>query len=49
MRVADAEALYERVSVGTPVEIVYEIHGWEDDIGPVIYPDLYALAVETHP
>jgi lipoprotein-anchoring transpeptidase ErfK/SrfK len=49
MRVADAEALYERVSVGTPVEIVYEIHGWEDDIGPVTYPDLYALAVETHP
>jgi len=49
MQVADAEALYARVSVGTPVEIVYELQGWEDEIGPVTYPDLYASAIESRP
>ncbi len=49
MQVADAEALYARVLVGTPVEIVYQLHGWEDEVGPVTYPDLYALAVQTLP
>ncbi len=47
MQVADAEALYERVLVGTPVEIVYQLHGWEDEVGPVTYPDLYAHGKET--
>ena len=47
MQVADAESLYARVSVGTPVEIVYDVHGWEDDIGPVTYPDLYALSGDS--
>ena len=49
MQVADAEALYARVSIGTPVEIVYELHGWEDERGAVTWPDLYALASETPP
>jgi hypothetical protein len=49
MRVADAESLYARVTIGMPVEIVYDVHGWEDEIGPVTYPDLYALGKETRP
>jgi len=49
MQVADAEALYARVSVGTPVEIVYELQGWEDGKGPVSYPDLYAQGPQTQP
>lgn len=47
MQVVDAEALYERVSVGTPVEIVYQLHGWDEELGSVTYPDLYAHGKET--
>ena len=49
MHVADAEDLYARVAVGIPVEIVYELQGWEDGRGPVSYPDLYATDPQTPP
>ena len=34
--------------VGTPVEIVYRLHGWDEELGAVTYPDLYAHGKETH-
>jgi lipoprotein-anchoring transpeptidase ErfK/SrfK len=46
---ADAEAVFAQVQRGTRVDIVYELQGWDDTIGPVNYPDLYALAAETRP
>jgi lipoprotein-anchoring transpeptidase ErfK/SrfK len=47
MRTADAEAVFAQVQRGTRVDIVYELEGWDDALGNVTYPDLYALAVET--
>lgn len=49
MRREDAEAVFAAVQRGTRVDIVYELDGWDDAVGPVRYPDLYALAAETHP
>jgi hypothetical protein len=42
----DAEELFARVSLGTPVEIVYELEGYDDSGEPVRYPDVYGLAAE---
>ena len=47
MRTEDAEAVFAQVQRGTRVDIVYELEGWDDALGHVVYPDLYALAVET--
>ncbi len=41
---ADAEDLFDRVVVGTPVEIVYELGGYDDTGEPVVYRDVYGLA-----
>ncbi len=49
MRREDAEAVFALVQRGTRVDIVYELEGWDDESGPVRYPDLYALAAETQP
>jgi len=49
MHQSDVEELFELVAVGTRVEIVYELHGWDDVEGAVTYPDLYALDAQTHP
>src|SRR5215204_4755001 len=40
---ADAEDLFERVVVGTPVEIVYDLEGFDDDGNPAQFADVYGL------
>jgi hypothetical protein len=44
MQRADAEDLFTRVSLGTPVEIVYELEGYDDAGEPARFPDLYKVA-----
>jgi hypothetical protein len=46
MQRADAEDLYGRVRLGTPVEIVYELEGYDDAGEPTRFPDLYDLVEE---
>jgi len=41
----DAEDLFDRVPVGTPVEIVYDLAGYDDAGEAVTYADLYGLNV----
>ncbi len=50
MKVRDAEDLFERVDVGTPVEVVYDValirpHG--NDIRLVVYPDHFRKGTPT--
>jgi len=40
---ADAEDLFERVVVGTPVEITYDLDGYDDDGNPTRFADVYGL------
>ncbi len=49
MQRADAEDLFERVAIGTPVEIVYELEGYDDAGEPARFPDVYDLAAEPTP
>jgi lipoprotein-anchoring transpeptidase ErfK/SrfK len=44
MSVADAIDLFDRVSVGTRVDIVYRLDGFDDDGRPVRWTDCYGLA-----
>jgi L,D-transpeptidase ErfK/SrfK len=39
----DAEDLFERVVLGTPVEIVYDLDGFDDDGNPTRFADVYGL------
>lgn len=39
----DAEDLFDRVRVGTPVEIVYDLDGYDEDGRPTRFADLYHL------
>jgi hypothetical protein len=39
----DAEDLFDRVRVGTPVEIVYDLDGYDEDGRPTRFVDLYHL------
>jgi hypothetical protein len=43
MQRADAEDLFSRVTLGTPVEIVYELEGYDEVGEPVRYPDVYGI------
>jgi lipoprotein-anchoring transpeptidase ErfK/SrfK len=43
----DAEDLFDRVAVGTPVDIVYDLDGYDDDGNPIRFADLYSLAAAT--
>jgi len=40
---ADAEDLFERVVVGTPVQITYDLDGYDDDGNPTRFADVYGL------
>jgi hypothetical protein len=42
----DAEDLFDRVPLGTPVEIVYDLAGYDAAGEPVRYADLYGLAAK---
>jgi lipoprotein-anchoring transpeptidase ErfK/SrfK len=42
----DAEDLFERVRVGTKVQIVYELDGFDEDGNPTRFADLYGLVGE---
>ena len=44
---ADAEDLFDRVAVGTPVEIVYDLDGYDDEGRPTRFADLYHLAPDA--
>jgi lipoprotein-anchoring transpeptidase ErfK/SrfK len=44
MNPADAEELFDLVPLGTPVEIVYDLAGYDDAGQPVRYEDVYKLA-----
>jgi hypothetical protein len=39
----DAEDLFDRVVVGTPVEITYDLDGFDDEGKPTRFADLYGL------
>jgi len=39
----DAIDLYDRVAIGTRVDIVYRLEGWDGDGRPVRYADCYGL------
>jgi hypothetical protein len=41
---ADAEDLFDRVRVGTPVEIVYDLDGYDEAGDPVRFANIYHLA-----
>ena len=41
---ADAEDLFDRVPLGTPVTIVYDLTGYDDEGRPELYADVYGLA-----
>ena len=43
---ADAEDLFDRVEVGTPVDIVYDLDGWDDEGNPTRFADVYRLGGE---
>ena len=43
----DAEDLFDRVVVGTPVEIVYDLDGYDDEGRPARFADLYHLSGEA--
>ena len=45
----DAEDLFDRVPLGTPVEIVYDLAGYDAAGEPVTYADLYGLAAKEAP
>jgi hypothetical protein len=47
MRGEDAEDLFDRVVVGTPVEIVYDLDGYDEDGRPTRFADLYHLATDA--
>ena len=40
---ADAEDLFERVVIGTPVDIVYEVEGYDEEGNPTTFADVYGL------
>jgi L,D-transpeptidase ErfK/SrfK len=40
---ADAEDLFERVAIGTPVDIVYEVEGYDEEGNPTTFADVYGL------
>ncbi|MGH7724136.1 MAG: L,D-transpeptidase [Candidatus Eiseniibacteriota bacterium] len=44
---SDAEDLFERVTIGTPVEIVYELNGYDDEGEPALHDDVYGLAAAS--
>src|SRR5689334_15941083 len=42
----DAEDLFDRVTVGTPVDIVYDLDGYDEEGNPTRFADLYHLGGE---
>lgn len=44
----DAEDLFDRVAIGTPVDIVYELDGFDDEGQPTRFADLYEVG-SAHP
>jgi L,D-transpeptidase ErfK/SrfK len=42
----DAEDLFDRVALGTPVEIVYDLEGYDEEGRPTRFADVYHLAEE---
>jgi len=43
----NAEDLFDRVAVGTPVEIVYDLDGYDEDGNPIRFADVYNLDSPT--
>ena len=44
---ADAEDLFDRVVVGTPVDIVYDLDGYDDEGDPARFADVYKQGPEA--